>query len=308
MTDDKYDILLSFAGEDRVYVEQVARALKQNGVQYFYDKDKEIEMWGNNLPQYLQQVYSTGIARHCIIFISEAYNQKYYPQYELKSALVQELVQEDYILPVVMKKGVEMPPGILATKTYKNAPENPDELADAITEKLGKQTPSSGKLDDASSHASIRMPRVPKDDFDAYEETGKALFEIQNLLLTFSKEATQKGNIKFTVMNRNDRILFRAQKTGEVLYYLNIWVGDTWGDNTICFYSGWGRPVASNNSTNATAEVFWDTQKEQPMLKLQNFSLLDIGAGNFDSISVENLVKKIWNVAIDAVEKQLDKN
>mgnify|MGYP001607228133 CR=1 FL=1 len=304
----EYDVLLSFAGEDRAYVEQVAQALKQNGIQYFYDRDKEIEMWGNNLPQYVQQLYSTGEAKHCIAFISEAYNQKYYPQYELKSALVQELVQEDYILPVVMEKGVQMPPGILPTKVYKLAPENPDELADAIIKKLGKQGVSASKSDSDDSRASIRMPRVPKADFDAYEETEKAFFEMQDLLLKFSKKANQNGSIKFTVVKRNDRVLFRVQSAGEVLYYLDIWAGGGWGDNTICFSSGWGRPIGIGNSMNATAEIFWDTKEGCPMLKVHNYSLFGMGGGNFDSISIEDLVNKIWDVAIETVEKKFDKN
>ena len=35
--DYKYDIALSFAGEDREYVEKVATLLKENGVRVFYD-------------------------------------------------------------------------------------------------------------------------------------------------------------------------------------------------------------------------------------------------------------------------------
>jgi len=45
----KYDIALSFAGEDREYVEQVAILLKRFGVKVFYDKFEESNLWGKNL-------------------------------------------------------------------------------------------------------------------------------------------------------------------------------------------------------------------------------------------------------------------
>ena len=41
-----YDIVLSFAGEQRAYVEEVAQLLKNKGVNVFYDKFNEIELWG----------------------------------------------------------------------------------------------------------------------------------------------------------------------------------------------------------------------------------------------------------------------
>jgi len=34
----KYDVTLSFAGEDRVYVEKTAQILVDNGIKVFYDK------------------------------------------------------------------------------------------------------------------------------------------------------------------------------------------------------------------------------------------------------------------------------
>ncbi len=41
-----YEIVLSFAGEDRVYVEKVAEYLKANGVNVFYDRYEKANLWG----------------------------------------------------------------------------------------------------------------------------------------------------------------------------------------------------------------------------------------------------------------------
>ena len=54
----KYDVALSFAGEDREYVEDVALQLKGYGVRVFYDKFEEDKLWGKNLYDYLSDVYT----------------------------------------------------------------------------------------------------------------------------------------------------------------------------------------------------------------------------------------------------------
>ena len=45
----KYDVALSFAGEDRFYVDQVATILKEQGVSVFYDEFEEVDLWGKDL-------------------------------------------------------------------------------------------------------------------------------------------------------------------------------------------------------------------------------------------------------------------
>ncbi|MEG2492469.1 MAG: hypothetical protein RSA67_08020, partial [Alistipes sp.] len=52
-----FDIALSFAGEDRSYVDQVANTLKLKGVSVFYDKFEEANLWGKNLYEYLSDIY-----------------------------------------------------------------------------------------------------------------------------------------------------------------------------------------------------------------------------------------------------------
>jgi hypothetical protein len=42
----RWDVALSFADAQRDYVDQVAQALKVQGVRCFYDADEEIDMWG----------------------------------------------------------------------------------------------------------------------------------------------------------------------------------------------------------------------------------------------------------------------
>jgi hypothetical protein len=68
---DVYEVVLSFAGEDREYVDEVAEFLKANDVSLFYDMYEEATLWGKDLVEHLHKVYSgSALLRHvhlCII-------------------------------------------------------------------------------------------------------------------------------------------------------------------------------------------------------------------------------------------------
>ena len=44
--DYRYDVCLSFAGEDRDYVNKVAEELRSAGVRVFYDLYEQVDLWG----------------------------------------------------------------------------------------------------------------------------------------------------------------------------------------------------------------------------------------------------------------------
>lgn len=47
---EAYEVVLSFAGEDRAYVENVAEFLIARGVSVFYDRYEEVTLWGKTSP------------------------------------------------------------------------------------------------------------------------------------------------------------------------------------------------------------------------------------------------------------------
>jgi hypothetical protein len=53
----EYDVVLSFAGEDRKYVEKTADILRQAGVKVFYDLYEDTKLWGKDLYQHLDNIY-----------------------------------------------------------------------------------------------------------------------------------------------------------------------------------------------------------------------------------------------------------
>ena len=71
----EFDVALSFAGEDRKYVECVADELKDMGFKVFYDKYETVSLWGKDLYAHISDIYFKK-ARYVVIFISEHYKKK----------------------------------------------------------------------------------------------------------------------------------------------------------------------------------------------------------------------------------------
>ncbi len=133
----EYDVALSFAGENRGYVEEVANSLKTRGVKVFYDVFEEANLWGKNLYEYLSEIYQNK-ARYTVMFISGFYNQKLWTNHERVSMQARAFQESrEYILPVRFDD-TEIP-GILKTVGYINLKDKtPEELATLIEKKLTK--------------------------------------------------------------------------------------------------------------------------------------------------------------------------
>lgn len=133
----EYDVALSFAGENREYVEKVASFLKNFGVKVFYDDFNQDEIWGKNLFEYLQDIYQNK-AKYTIVFISEHYKNKKWTRHEYRSVQVRALneIEKEYILPVKFDD-TELP-GLNENLAYISAKnKTPKDIADFFIKKIG---------------------------------------------------------------------------------------------------------------------------------------------------------------------------
>jgi hypothetical protein len=135
--EDVYEAVLSFAGEDREYVDAVAEYLRNNNVKIFYDKYEEVTLWGKDLAEHLDKVYR-GSARYCVMFISKNYADKIWTGHERRSALAKAIEEkEEYILPARFDN-TEIP-GIRPTMGYVDlSKKTPEQLGKMILQKLGR--------------------------------------------------------------------------------------------------------------------------------------------------------------------------
>lgn len=132
---DRYHVALSFAGEDRGYVEQVANHLRRAGVEVFYDKYEQVDLWGKDLYEHLSDVYKNK-ALYTVMFISEHYANKLWARHERRAAQTRAFSESsEYILPARFDDtevpGLNETVGFLDLRTIE-----PSELAAAVEQKL----------------------------------------------------------------------------------------------------------------------------------------------------------------------------
>ncbi|MFF3951542.1 toll/interleukin-1 receptor domain-containing protein [Streptomyces sp. NPDC001902] len=137
----EYDVCLSFAGEQRQYVQGVADGLRKSGVRVFYDDYEKANLWGKDLYEHLDYIYGRA-ARYCVLFASADYEKKVWTNHERRSAQARALGENrEYVLPVRFDD-TEIP-GLRPTIGFVDASTlEPEELADLVRKKLGPRVRS----------------------------------------------------------------------------------------------------------------------------------------------------------------------
>lgn len=130
-----YDVVLSFAGEDREYVEECADILTALGIKVFYDSYEQDVLWEKDLYTFLADIYSNK-ARYAIVFISQHYVKKCWTKHEFKFINERMFNSEtEYLLPVFLDDtklcGIPETQGYLTNKT-------PYEVAVMFAKKINK--------------------------------------------------------------------------------------------------------------------------------------------------------------------------
>jgi hypothetical protein len=132
-----FDVALSFAGEQRSYVQQVAAGLQRRGISYFYDAEHEAAMWGKDLGETLVQVYESGAAV-VVMFVSADYARKDWTRLERRAALSRAARERrEYVLPARFDHTAL--PGLPSSTVYIDLNgKTPDDLAALIAAKLDR--------------------------------------------------------------------------------------------------------------------------------------------------------------------------
>ena len=168
----KYDVVLSFAGEDREHAKALANLLESGKYSYFYDENELAELWGKNLYDYLSSVYKDR-ARYCVMFLSQHYERKLWTNHERQIAQARAFQENrEYILPVRLDD-TEIP-GIPPTVGYLDLRVMTiEEVYEALVMKLSDTPPKPAATDRTTS-------RVVEKDTTEYvllvSEDGKSYF------------------------------------------------------------------------------------------------------------------------------------
>jgi len=95
-----WDVAVSFAGEDRLVVEELKDILNESGYTVFYDFDVQHQLWGTDLRVKLADVYAND-AQYMLIFLSNHYPEKDWTNFEFEIGKEARGKRTDtYLLPV----------------------------------------------------------------------------------------------------------------------------------------------------------------------------------------------------------------
>ena len=134
----RFDVAISFAGENRDFAEAVANSLKKETVKVFYDKFYKSDTWGQDLSVFFRDVFWKD-CRHCIMILSDHYVRKKWPILERKNIVeryIQQRDEEEYLLPVRLDGFSGEVPGLPGTVGYIEATsDDPGEVTKLFLEK-----------------------------------------------------------------------------------------------------------------------------------------------------------------------------
>lgn len=259
-----YDVAFSFAGEDRAVVESLATRLKQQNVSVFYDRDKQAEMWGENLQEYLTDIYLKQ-ARFCVMFISRAYAEKMWTRHERRTAMARALEQKRaYILPIRLDR-TELE-GLLPSVAYINfSDQSEEEIVGMILGKLDTGSDKPQRSSAAATSFNIPMPKVKK-PFSQREKDVFARQAFETIQAYFQDGLDQLEQHDADVQTEFDpvhrsKFLARVYVKGEPANTCKIWLGG-WGhtssDHHICYYEGRTISRDRDDATNDMLSVATD--------------------------------------------------
>ncbi len=235
-----YDIVISFAGEDRSFASKLAKGLATAGVRVFYDEYEQANLWGKDLYEYLADIYANH-ARFCVMLLSENYARKLWTNHERRNAQERAFRErEEYILPVRLDD--TQIPGIRNTVGYIDLRTTTiSDLVEMIVAKLGESVPASATRvhNPEAVDFDIPMPRV-KRSFTQLEKDRfvKAAFKliadyfrrgierVSRLGDGLEGDFTEVGPLKFVA---------KIYHHGEVVSQCKIWLGGMFSQDSICY-------------------------------------------------------------------------
>jgi hypothetical protein len=266
----RWDVALSFAGAQRDYVEQVAEALKTQGVRCFYDADEQIELWGKYLAEELPVIYGEQAAA-VVVFVSAEYAARDWTRLERRVALGRAVSERrEYVLPARFD---DTPlPGLLSDMvTVDLRTRTPQQFAAMIAAKLATlgitgpvlSRDAEGSAGDTESahpteavrageiapqrmgeHAAIRSARV-SDEVSLVvtpAEERLALPAVPILIRLLVERDVVSGGFRLGALNRGELGHFRAEVTG---------IRDQDGHSPVTAAGGWPIPWLDDGSVKA---------------------------------------------------------
>lgn len=131
-----FDVVVSFAGRDRLVAERVVDILKSSGLRVFYDRDYQHRLLGEELSEILHRTYFS-MSRYAVVILSKAFiDSRWAGNWEWKAVLARmQQEKRGYVLPYfvedVVVPGLNPTLGFISSTDY-----SPEQFARLVVRKL----------------------------------------------------------------------------------------------------------------------------------------------------------------------------
>ncbi|MGI9256684.1 MAG: TIR domain-containing protein [Salinispira sp.] len=286
MNTETYHVALSYASEQKEYVDKVAEVLQSLNVRYFYDKNEEVPLWGKNLPEVFQNVFEGGQSHFVVVFVSEEYIEKFFPKIELGFSISRQIQEKkEYILPVRFDDSKI--PGLPGTLKYIDLQGvTPKNLANKIVEKLQQAGVYLGSNTSAQTNVVKTTKNGGADNviFEIVDENGKPVKNADIFLVH------QNGTYRSTKSD-NEGKAFIANADRNVIY--TIFVAHPEFPACIVDNYNWGKSIeiTLKRKSGVCSQIFPNGTGYIPNINGRLNPILDASSRTYlyaDNISINN--------------------
>lgn len=293
----KYEVAISFAGEDRAFAESVAKGLRDAGIQVFYDQFYAAELWGEDLSEKLRSVYHDS-SEFCIMVISRHYIEKMWTIHERKQA-IERLIREKgktYVLPVRLDGFSGEVPGLSGSISYLSVTSNQPELVvSTFLDKIGrKDVQRESAPTPAVKTPKPHVPRLKRSftDKEKNEFLKDSLVEIIDLIEQFLTD-TKKEHPHFDfdaerVTTR--KAVFTVYSNEKQITQFKIWLGGAFGG--ISFLYGNRIDIENDSTTNESIHL----EEHEGELKLKPLGMASFGMERDKLMSPREVAEYLWGI------------
>ncbi|HYA41737.1 MAG TPA: TIR domain-containing protein [Syntrophobacteraceae bacterium] len=293
----KYEVALSFAGEDRAFAEEVAKGLRDAGVQVFYDNFYAAELWGEEPSTKLRQVYHDS-SEFCIMVISRYYLEKMWTIFERQQA-IERLIREKgkaYVLHVRLDGFAGEVPGLPGSISYLSVRSNQAQIiVNTFLAKIGRNKP---KASTSPARAETPKPYVPKlkrsfTDREKNSFLKDSFGEIIDLVERFlSDTKNEHPHFDYDAERITTRkAVFTVYSNQKQVTQIKIWLRGALGGNEISFRYG-NRIEIDDNSSNESIYL----EEREGELKLKPLGMGMFGLERDKLLSPREIAEYLWGI------------
>ncbi len=146
----KYDVALSYTYNDQAIAREIAESLKKENLSVFFDEHVSAKLWGRDLFDYLNKVYSD--SKVCIVLLSKSYSESQWTHNELRNLLAHSINRPSFSILPLHIGDAPIPKGLthFAYVEWRNT--SSQELAQMVKERIASLVPLNPETQQENIH------------------------------------------------------------------------------------------------------------------------------------------------------------